>query len=284
MLGTFRPARCSSSSSETRSATRPPTGRSSSTLGYGAALEESHIVVWPDLIALNLLYVAAIVFSARARTPRAALLRVHRRPLRHDGRIRALRLRQPPGFADVLADDRVRRLRARGRREMVRHPAHECGIAAGILLPESAPRGEAGSAAIIRWRGSGCVAQVRPPDPWRLGSPSGLVAPLRPRPPSSSRTAGRRSRERRNRRGRRCHPRGGLVWRCIVAGVGAHAAFSTGRFDLEIYAQVVWNTAHGQPFATTLLKTNLNHLAEHVALVLIPLSWGYRVWPSLDCS
>ena len=56
-------------------------------------------------------------------------------------------------------------------------------------------------------------------------------------------------------------------------------AFSTGRFDLEIYAQVVWNTAHGQPFATTLLKTNLNHLAEHVALVLIPLSWGYRVWP-----
>jgi uncharacterized membrane protein len=68
---------------------------------------------------------------------------------------------------------------------------------------------------------------------------------------------------------------GVALWQALAR----HAAFSTGRFDLEIYAQVVWNTAHGQPFATTLLKTNLNHLAEHVALVLIPLSWGYRVWP-----
>jgi uncharacterized membrane protein len=58
-----------------------------------------------------------------------------------------------------------------------------------------------------------------------------------------------------------------------------YAAFETGRFDLEIYAQVVWNIAFGQPFATTLLKSNLSHLAEHVALVLIPISWLYRVVP-----
>jgi uncharacterized membrane protein len=58
-----------------------------------------------------------------------------------------------------------------------------------------------------------------------------------------------------------------------------HDTFNTGRFDLEIYAQVVWNTGHGRPFETTLLKTNLNHLAEHLAFVLIPISWLYRVVP-----
>ena len=58
-----------------------------------------------------------------------------------------------------------------------------------------------------------------------------------------------------------------------------HATFNTGRFDLEIYTQVVWNTAHGRPFETTLLKTNLNHLAEHVALVLVPISWLYAAAP-----
>ena len=58
-----------------------------------------------------------------------------------------------------------------------------------------------------------------------------------------------------------------------------HATFNSGRLDLEIYSQVVWNTAHGRPFETTLLKTNLSHLAEHIALVLVPLSWLYRVFP-----
>lgn len=58
-----------------------------------------------------------------------------------------------------------------------------------------------------------------------------------------------------------------------------HDMFMTGRFDLEIYTQVVWNTAHGRPFETTLLKTNLNHLAEHVALVLLPIAALYRLIP-----
>jgi uncharacterized membrane protein len=58
-----------------------------------------------------------------------------------------------------------------------------------------------------------------------------------------------------------------------------HDAFLTGRFDLEIYTQVVWNTAHGRPFETTLLKSNLSHLAEHVALVLVPIAALYRLWP-----
>ena len=58
-----------------------------------------------------------------------------------------------------------------------------------------------------------------------------------------------------------------------------HDMFLTGRFDLEIYTQVVWNTGHGRPFETTLLKSNLSHLAEHVALVLVPISWLYRLYP-----
>ena len=58
-----------------------------------------------------------------------------------------------------------------------------------------------------------------------------------------------------------------------------HDAFLTGRFDLEIYTQVVWNTAHGRPFETTLLKSNLSHLAEHVALVLLPIAALYRLLP-----
>ena len=44
------------------------------TLGYGAAVEESGVTVWPELIALNLLYLGAIFFLAGARTLRAGLL------------------------------------------------------------------------------------------------------------------------------------------------------------------------------------------------------------------
>ncbi|MCC7368453.1 MAG: glycosyltransferase family 39 protein [Chloroflexi bacterium] len=44
------------------------------TLGYGAAVEESTITVWPELILFNLLYLLAIILLARARSPRALLL------------------------------------------------------------------------------------------------------------------------------------------------------------------------------------------------------------------
>jgi 4-amino-4-deoxy-L-arabinose transferase-like glycosyltransferase len=44
------------------------------TLGYGAAVEESQVTVWPELIALNLLYLGAILFLAAARSLRTALL------------------------------------------------------------------------------------------------------------------------------------------------------------------------------------------------------------------
>ena len=44
------------------------------TLGYGAAVEESGVTIWPELSALNLLYLGAIFFLAGARTLRAGLL------------------------------------------------------------------------------------------------------------------------------------------------------------------------------------------------------------------
>lgn len=44
------------------------------TLGYGAAVEESTITVWPELIALNVVYLLAIILQARARSLRACLL------------------------------------------------------------------------------------------------------------------------------------------------------------------------------------------------------------------
>ena len=44
------------------------------TLGYGAAIDESHIVVWPDLVLLNALYLLAILLLRSARSLRAAFL------------------------------------------------------------------------------------------------------------------------------------------------------------------------------------------------------------------
>jgi uncharacterized membrane protein len=64
-----------------------------------------------------------------------------------------------------------------------------------------------------------------------------------------------------------------------VLAINRHHAFATGRHDLEIYAQVVWNTANGAPYATTLLRTNTLHLAEHLALVLLPLAPLYGALP-----
>jgi hypothetical protein len=43
-------------------------------LGYGAAVEESQVTVWPELIALNALYLGAIILLSGARSLRAGLL------------------------------------------------------------------------------------------------------------------------------------------------------------------------------------------------------------------
>src|SRR5581483_1248441 len=55
--------------------------------------------------------------------------------------------------------------------------------------------------------------------------------------------------------------------------------FNAGLRDLDIQNQVIWNTAHGRPFASTVLKENRLHIAEHLAFSLLPLSAVYAVWP-----
>jgi uncharacterized membrane protein len=53
---------------------------------------------------------------------------------------------------------------------------------------------------------------------------------------------------------------------------------STSR-DLAVYLQVIWNTAHGQPFVTTLLEHNRLHVAEHLAGFIPVLAPLYRIVP-----
>jgi len=44
------------------------------TLGYGGAVEESLVTVWPELVALNVVYLLTMLLLARARSLRSALL------------------------------------------------------------------------------------------------------------------------------------------------------------------------------------------------------------------
>jgi len=44
------------------------------TLGYGAAIEESYVTIWPELVLLNVLYLMAILLLPAARTMRAGPL------------------------------------------------------------------------------------------------------------------------------------------------------------------------------------------------------------------
>jgi uncharacterized membrane protein len=52
--------------------------------------------------------------------------------------------------------------------------------------------------------------------------------------------------------------------------------------DLPMYTQVVSNIANGYPYETTLLVNNRLHLAEHLALVLLPVAPLYALIPSVN--
>lgn len=73
-----------------------------------------------------------------------------------------------------------------------------------------------------------------------------------------------------------------LAWWLLLSALALarHAAYASGRQDLEIYLQTLWGSAQGRPFATTLLKSNELHLAEHLALSLLPLVPLYGLIPS----
>jgi uncharacterized membrane protein len=73
-----------------------------------------------------------------------------------------------------------------------------------------------------------------------------------------------------------------FILSCGLA-IRRHQAFATGHNDLEIYSQVSWSLANGVPFSTTLLRANTLHLAEHLALSLLPLAplYGFLDDPRL---
>src|SRR5438093_630875 len=60
-----------------------------------------------------------------------------------------------------------------------------------------------------------------------------------------------------------------------------HETYNSTSLDMGVYAQLLWDTAHGHPFATTLLLQNRLHLAEHLALLLLPLAPLYGLVPDV---
>ncbi len=72
-----------------------------------------------------------------------------------------------------------------------------------------------------------------------------------------------------------------LAWVALVGwiSIAEHVTFNTTSRDIGVYVQVLWGTAHGRPFHTTLLETNRVHLAEHVAPLLPALAPLYGLRP-----
>src|SRR5712691_6510632 len=60
-----------------------------------------------------------------------------------------------------------------------------------------------------------------------------------------------------------------------------HETFNSTSLDMAVYTQLLWNTAQGHPFETTLLLQNRLHLAEHLALLLQPLAPLYGLAPDV---
>src|SRR5919198_4027846 len=75
----------------------------------------------------------------------------------------------------------------------------------------------------------------------------------------------------------------GLLYTLITTSItwAEHATYNRTSLDLGVYTQLVWNMAHGRPFETTLLLQNRLHMAEHLALLLLPLGPLYGLLPDV---
>lgn len=60
-----------------------------------------------------------------------------------------------------------------------------------------------------------------------------------------------------------------------------HHGFETRAFDLGIYDNTVWNTAHGAFLRCTLIKAGV-HTAAHFDPILLPISWLYLLAPRAE--
>jgi uncharacterized membrane protein len=79
-----------------------------------------------------------------------------------------------------------------------------------------------------------------------------------------------------------------LLWAAIAAfaagfsalAVLRHAAFNSGRFDLGNMVQVVWSTAHGDPFRMTDLQgEQISRLGAHTDVLLAAFAPVWWMWP-----
>jgi uncharacterized membrane protein len=70
------------------------------------------------------------------------------------------------------------------------------------------------------------------------------------------------------------------LWCLIVAwlAIARHQAFSTG-YDLGVFTQVVWATAQGRPFFTSMTGGTTNFLGLHFVPLLVLLGPLYHIWP-----
>ncbi|MFN8521817.1 MAG: DUF2079 domain-containing protein [Chloroflexota bacterium] len=73
----------------------------------------------------------------------------------------------------------------------------------------------------------------------------------------------------------------GALWTVTAAwsSIREHETFNSTSRDLAVYVQVLWNTAHGRPYQTTVLEANRIHLAEHFAPALAALAPAYALLP-----
>ncbi|MFN0073180.1 MAG: DUF2079 domain-containing protein [Chloroflexota bacterium] len=73
----------------------------------------------------------------------------------------------------------------------------------------------------------------------------------------------------------------GIGYWLIVSwiAIAEYETYNSTSRDLGVYLQVIWNTAHGSPFTTTLLEHNRLHVAEHLAGLLALLAPLYRAVP-----
>ena len=201
---------------------------------------------------MNVLYLGALLFlRAGALASSQPVARVHPDALPDDGGVCPVRLRQSAGAADVRAHRRLRR--------GTHCPRRACGSSSGCgaVRPGRPPRSPSRqrrdldeSRRVVRYT---CVPPVATSEsvrePVLMVTDVAPTAELHPPLPTVSSST----------------PRRGIVALlptalAIVAGAGFSALttwlafaryddFQTGRFDLEIYTQVVWNIAHGHGFA-----------------------------------
>ena len=70
------------------------------------------------------------------------------------------------------------------------------------------------------------------------------------------------------------------LWSIAVGwvAIARHLALGTG-FDLGVFAQVVWATAQGRPFYTSLIDETTRFLGYHFTPFLVVLAPLYSIWP-----